>query len=312
MKSNNYLIVLLFLFLPLTSFAQGETTALTFWDDPINHPLTPLYAVLFLVGIIVVLILAIAIIMLKVLNTFITNAEKAKAEAAGLPYVAPLSWWRKLDKKLTNAIPIEKEATVMLDHNYDGIKELDNHLPPWWKWLFIGTIAWSVVYLVVYHITDDAPLQEQEYETEVALASENLRKIRGAQPVASIDEATLTYAEDAALISSGQKIFLSNCASCHKEKGEGGIGPNLTDEYWLHGGGVKDIYAVIKNGVAEKGMISWSPILKPEQMRDVSFFIVSIRGTNPPNQKAAQGVIWKEPIKVDSLKMDSVKVQAAL
>ncbi|NBW39228.1 MAG: cytochrome oxidase subunit III, partial [Cytophagia bacterium] len=133
-----------------------------------------------------------------------------------------------------------------------------NHLPPWWKWLFYGTIAWSVVYLVVYHITDSVPLQQEEYNNEVALADEQIRKIRAAEPVAAIDEAALTYTADAELISKGALVFKNNCVSCHKEKGEGSIGPNLTDEYWLHGGSIQNIFATIKNGVPEKGMIAWN------------------------------------------------------
>ncbi|NBP70415.1 MAG: hypothetical protein EBU52_16985, partial [Cytophagia bacterium] len=224
---KNKITAFILLLLPAVAWAQ-ETPAKGFWDDPINHPMTPFYALMALVLLVTILVFVVAIMLLQVLNTFVEKAAREKAAALGLEYKPEPSWWQKLDRKLTNAIPLEKEATIELDHNYDGIKELDNHLPPWWKWLFYGTIAWSVVYLVVYHITDSVPLQQEEYNNEVALADEQIRKIRAAEPVAAIDEAALTYTADAELISKGALVFKNNCVSCHKEKGEGSIGPNLT------------------------------------------------------------------------------------
>ncbi|NBW39120.1 MAG: cytochrome oxidase subunit III [Cytophagia bacterium] len=308
---KNKLTAFILLLLPAAAWAQ-ETTAKGFWDDPINHPMTPFYALMALVLIVTILVFVVAIMLLQVLNTFVEKAAREKAAALGVEYKPEPSWWQKLDRKLTNAIPLEKEATIELDHNYDGIKELDNHLPPWWKWLFYGTIAWSVVYLVVYHITDSVPLQQEEYNNEVALADEQIRKIRAAEPVAAIDEAALTYTADADLISKGALVFKNNCVSCHKEKGEGSIGPNLTDEYWLHGGSIQNIFATVKNGVPEKGMIAWNAILKPEEIRNVSLFIMSLKGSNPPNAKAPQGVIWKEEVKTESVQTDSLKTQASL
>lgn len=307
---KNKITAFILLLLPAVAWAQ-ETPAKGFWDDPINHPMTPFYALMALVLLVTILVFVVAIMLLQVLNTFVEKAAREKAAALGVEYKPEPSWWQKLDRKLTNAIPLEKEATIELDHNYDGIKELDNHLPPWWKWLFYGTIAWSVVYLVVYHITDSVPLQQEEYNNEVALADEQIRKIRAAEPVAAIDEAALTYTADADLISKGALVFKNNCVSCHKEKGEGSIGPNLTDEYWLHGGSIQNIFATIKNGVPEKGMIAWNAILKPEEIRNVSFFIMSLKGSNPPNAKAPQGVIWKE-VKTESVQTDSLKTQASL
>jgi cytochrome c oxidase cbb3-type subunit 3 len=298
---------LLFLFLfPILAVAQ-DGQAPTFWDDPVNNPLTPLYAVIVLVIVVTLLILLVAIMLLNVLNMFVQRAAEEKAARLGVPYVPEPSWWKKLDRKLTNAVPLEKEATVMLDHDYDGIKELDNHLPPWWKWLFYGTIGWSAVYLIVYHITDSLPLMEQEYQAEVSFANEKLNKLRASQPAATIDEAALVFTNDATLIGNGKTVYMSNCASCHKNLGEGGIGPNLTDDYWIHGGGIKNIYATIKEGVPDKGMISWKAILKPEEMRDVSFFIMSLKGTNPPNAKAPQGPVWKDEVVPATGKPDSVQ-----
>lgn len=291
----------------MLSLVESASVAGTssFWQDPINHPATPLYAVLALLVLVTLVTAMVAVTLLRVLNTLTEQMARDRAELLGKEYVEEPGWWTRLDRRLTGAVPIEKEATIELEHNYDGIKELDNHLPPWWKWLFYATIVWSGVYLVIYHVTDAAPLMEQEYADEMTLAQEAARKRQTLQPVASIDEAQLVYTRDEQIIAKGLSLYKGNCASCHKDNGEGGIGPNLTDDYWLHGGGIKDVYATIKNGVPEKGMISWKTILKPEDIRDVAFFILSLQGTNPANAKAPQGVRWEE---VPTVKADSASV----
>lgn len=296
---------------PCLLFAQEAVESTSgFWKDPIADPLLPLYVVSAFVLIVMLLVFVVAIYMLRILNMFVEKTARERAEKLGIQYKPAPTWWQRIDRKLTNATPMEKEATIMLDHNYDGIKELDNHLPPWWKWLFYFTIAWSAVYLVAYHVTDTWPLMAQEYDREVALAQEKINSFRASQPTVQIDESSLEYTADAELISSGKKVFDSQCVSCHRNDGGGGIGPNLTDEYWLHGGTVSEIYATVKNGVPEKGMISWAPVLRPEEMRNVAFFIMSIRGTNPVNGKGPQGELFKtEFAKPDST---SVEGQASL
>ncbi len=176
----------------------------------------------------------------------------------------------------------------MLDHEYDGIRELDNHLPPWWLWLFYGSIAFSVIYLFIYHVIGVAPLMEQEYEQEMAMAAEQLAE-RQLVASASIDETNVVFQSDQANIENGQNLYIQMCAVCHKPDGGGSVGPNLTDEYWLHGGTINDIFKTIKYGVPEKGMISWEAQLKPDQMQDLSSFILTLQGTNPPNAKEPQG-----------------------
>ena len=144
--------------------------------------------------------------------------------------------------------------------------------------------------MIVYHVTDSMPLQNEEYQAEVAAAEIQIAKYKASQPAAeAIDMATLVYEEDASIIAAGKKIYDSNCASCHVADGGGSIGPNLVDEYWLHGGSIQDIYHTIENGVLDKGMISWKGILSPAQIKEVTFFIHSIRGTVPANPKASQG-----------------------
>ena len=152
---------------------------------------------------------------------------------------------------------------------------------------------------------------EEEYQNEVAIAEEQKKKFLANQPKVAVDENTLTYTKDDAIIAKGKEIYSINCAPCHKNDGGGGIGPNLTDEYWLHGGGVKDVYATVKNGVPEKGMVSWSNVLSPEQMRDVSFFILSLKGTNPPGAKGPQGEVYNAGNDA-GVKTDTARAQASL
>lgn len=290
---------LTFLFLLLLSVpvwaqdAAATEAAKGFWADPINDPMMPLYALTGLIFIVLILVLFVAAYMVRILHMLANQAAKEKAEKLGVVYKEQPSLWSRIWRSLNATVPLEEEKNIELDHNYDGIRELDNHLPPWWKWLFYGTIVWGIIYFIAYHVTDSAPLQIQEYENEVAAAESQKQKFLAGQPKVEIDENTLTYTKDDAIITKGKDIFLSNCAPCHKNLGEGGIGPNLTDDYWIHGGDVKNVYSVVKNGVPEKGMISWASVLSPEQIRDVSFFVMSIHGTNPPGAKAPQGELYK-------------------
>jgi cytochrome c oxidase cbb3-type subunit 3 len=290
------IISLLTLFLFGSPVLAQDAAPAGFWSDPLNDPLLPFYLVIAFVFVVALLVVIVAIYMLQVLNVFIRKAEEEKAVQAGKVYVPEPGAWTKFWNWINGYRPIEKESEILLDHNYDGIKELDNHLPPWWTWLFYGTIAWGAVYLVVYHITDSLPLMDEEYQHEVSIAQEQKAKLLASQPALAIDENNLVYEQDDQIIKNGRQVYVVNCASCHMPDGQGNIGPNLTDDYWLHGGSVTDIYKVIKNGVQEKGMIPWGPVLSPQQIRDVTFYIKSIKGSNPPNPKAPQGELYKEEV----------------
>ena len=309
MKKIALIFSYMLLFVPGVFAQEVAAAENTFWKDPFNHPLFPLYALGLLILVVIVLVAVVAFYLVSILNMLIEKAAREKAEKAGVPYVPEPTWWQGVQQKLTRSTPVEKEGDILLDHNYDGIKELDNHLPPWWKWLFYATIVWSAVYLIVYHITDSLPLSAEQYEAEVA----KFEKLKTSQPVATVDESTLEFVDDAGMISHGQKVFSTNCASCHRADAGGDNGPNLTDEYWLYGGDAKHIYATIKNGKPENGMISWGGILKPEEIRDAAFYIISIRGSNPPSPKAPQGELFvpeKKEIRPDSANtaQDSVGV----
>ncbi len=186
------------------------------------------------------------------------------------------------------------DATVMTgkakdeihsNHDFDGIQEYDNDLPPWWKYMFYVTIVFAVGYMLHYHVFRTGALQAEEYEMEMQqaalIAAQNVE-----DPNAVTNFEVLT---DAGALESGKAIYLQNCAACHGQAGEGTVGPNLTDEYWIHGGDVNDIFKTVKFGVPSKGMVPWQGKLTKDQMLEVSSYILSLQGSNPPNAKEAQG-----------------------
>lgn len=197
-------------------------------------------------------------------------------------------WWNKL----MGLRPLAEEDDLVIDHDYDGIRELDNPTPMWFMGLFYATIVFGAVYLSVYHVFGVGLSQEEEYEQEMLLA-ENERKAFLEGQANNIDENTVELDLNPETIAAGKAIFDQSCMPCHGALGEGGIGPNLTDNYWLHGGSVKDIFRTIKRGVPDKGMIAWEQQLTPAQIAQVSNYITSIVGTTPPNAKAPQGELYE-------------------
>ncbi|MEP0365360.1 MAG: cbb3-type cytochrome c oxidase N-terminal domain-containing protein [Cyclobacteriaceae bacterium] len=215
-----------------------------------------------------------------------------KKQAAGEVVEEKESFWVSLWTRMNDAVPIEEEETVMTDHAYDGIKELDNRLPPWWLYSFYATIIFGVIYILNYHVFKTAPLQEEEYIAEMKQAEVEVETYLASLDNL-IDENSVTFVEDDAELLGGKEIFISKCAACHGQQGEGGVGPNLTDQYWIHGGDVKSIFKTIKYGVPSKGMISWQSQLSPKEMQQVSSFIYTMEGTNPPNGKEPQGELFE-------------------
>ncbi|MCO6432250.1 MAG: c-type cytochrome [Deltaproteobacteria bacterium] len=178
------------------------------------------------------------------------------------------------------------EKDELREHEFDGIQEYDNDLPRWWVWLFWITIIISVIYPFVY---DFGPGQfaSESVDAEVA----ELMKSRAALVTGngSDELSLLRLASDQEALSSGREIYATRCAACHAEAGQGLIGPNLTDDNWLHGGKITDLHRVVVNGVLEKGMVPWKDQLSPEQLNSVVAFVWSLHGTNPPNPKAPEG-----------------------
>lgn len=195
-------------------------------------------------------------------------------------------------KKSLGSKPIEEEGEIILDHNYDGIKELDNNLPPWWVYSFYATIIFGVIYMVRYHVLN-ADDQFVEYEIEYAEAQRAIEEYKkNAKDL--VDYNTVEFLADASDLKAGQSIFEAKCAVCHKSDGGGGIGPNLTDKNWILGGGIKNVFRTISEGGRDgKGMVAWSKEgLKPNEMAQVASYVLTFEGTTPAEPKAAEGEIW--------------------
>lgn len=214
------------------------------------------------------------------------------------------SYWDYMYNKLSGTVPMEQEADMMLEHDYDGIRELDNNLPPWWLGMFYISIAMSVVYMFVYHGSDIGASQIEGYELEVkeaqlAIAAYNLKEIeleKAKEAEGGLTKSSVTVLTDEASLAKGKELFGTTCIACHGKLAEGviGLGPNLTDEYWLHGGGVKNIFNTITKGIPKTTMIAWKSSLEPEQIQQVASFILTLQGSNPPNAKEKEGEIWSE------------------
>jgi len=215
----------------------------------------------------------------------IQRKKKAIALADAKPAV---SWWDKAN----SFKPMEQEVDILLDHDYDGIRELDNRLPPWWLYGFYCCILFAIVYLWRYHVSESAPLSKEEYEISMreAAVEQEAYLLKAANKV---DETNVKQLTDPSDIEAGKRVFQSICFSCHGKAGEGGqVAPNLTDDYWLHGGNIKDVFKTIKYGWPEKGMKSWKDDYSPLQIEQIASYVKSLHGTNPPNAKAPQGVLY--------------------
>lgn len=186
----------------------------------------------------------------------------------------------------------DPQEPLLLDHNYDGIQELDNKLPRWWVWLFYITIIYSAVYLVYYHVTRTGDLQAAEYANEMKIG-EQIKN--GAMGKFESTIATLQPSADAVVLESGRQTYAKFCAPCHRVDGGGLVGPNLTDDYWIHGSSYTDSVKVIWDGVPAKGMITWKTVLKPDEIQSVASYIYTLRGAKllspgklPENQQPAK------------------------
>lgn len=176
----------------------------------------------------------------------------------------------------------EPKDPLLLDHEIDGIQELDNKLPRWWVWLFYLSIVFAIAYLVYYHVFRIGNLMAGEYEQEMKIGDQ-IKQAALAKFEGQLD--TLQPSKDAAVLSQGQQAFTKMCAPCHRPDAGGLVGPNLCDDYWIHGPQFKDNLRTIYNGVPAKGMVTWKGVLKPGEIYAVASYIYTLRGTHPPNPK---------------------------
>lgn len=239
-----------------------------------------------------IIFLEIIVILGLLVNVRILLAkEKVKKEVAATPAVSSSinRWWNRFNKFK----PVQEEVQIDLGHNYDGIRELDNRLPPWWLYGFYLTILFAGVYLWRFHVSHTGPSSQEELQYAMVRAAEQKEAFLKTA-AAKVDENTVTVLSATADLLAGQTIFQNSCSPCHGKSGEGTVGPNLTDEYWLHGGSVKEIFKTIKYGVPEKGMKSWKEDFSPVQIAQLSSYIKSLAGTHPPNGKEKQGDLFIE------------------
>lgn len=219
---------------------------------------------------------------------------------------AKLDWWRKTYKKILDKKPVEKESEILLDHDYDGIRELDNNLPPWWLYGFYATIIFAFVYMFYYHVFGGTT-QTEEYLTEVAEAQQAVDEYKkNATGLFTANTVELLTGESD--IKSGNAIFTANCVACHKVDAGGGIGPNLVDSYWILGGGIKNVFNTItEGGRPGKGMVAWKTNLKPDEIAQVSSYILSLHGSTPLDPKEPEGELYIDPdARVDGIEVEMI------
>ena len=273
------LTTILLLVLSLPVFAQ-ETGLTTTSLSAANLSPTIFFC---LVSVITVELLVIFGLLYGLRSLLGIEAKKKPAAVKLITIKPPVKFWEKFNRLK----PLEQEYEIELDHSYDGIKELDNRLPPWWLYGFYI----AAVYLWRATISHAAPSPLEEYAAQMKEA--DMQKTAYlAHAANNIDETTVALITDKGELDAGRNIFEASCSPCHGKLAEGVVGPNLTDNYWLHGGTVREIFKTIKYGVAEKGMRSWKDEFSPKQLAQLASYIKTLQGTNPPNAKEKQGELY--------------------
>ncbi|MFD2872927.1 cbb3-type cytochrome c oxidase N-terminal domain-containing protein [Mucilaginibacter ximonensis] len=284
------LLIIPMLFLAFQSASAQDDSLIS--DEMKNYIAYGAIAVMLIVFIIALLVLMRAF---KVISQTVLRLQGYSPEdiykiehPAKKEKLAPAAKDNKKLLKLLSLKPMSEEKSILIEHDYDGIQELDNPTPAWFMWLFYVTITFAVCYLLIYHVFGIGQLQYDEYKTEVAQA-EIAKKEYLSKAANRVDENTVKLVNDPAVLASGKAIFKQNCAPCHGENAQGNVGPNLTDEYWLHGGTINNVFKTIEYGVPAKGMPTWEKQLSPKQIADVANYVKSLKGSNPANPKAPQG-----------------------
>ncbi len=289
-KTLSVILLIGLCLLSQTGFAQTDDAVAAVADIPNYGGLSAgaFYALVAVLGIEVVAILFLSFSIRRIFQELLPAKEPALVKDEKVK-----KWWSSLDKKFfTKAVAVEKEADILIDHDYDGIQELDNSLPPWWKYGFYITIFVAFFYWGYYETFAIGQNPTQEYLTEMEKAKIQ-KEAYEATNKDKIDEANVPMA-DAAGIAAGKEIYANKCWPCHGKAGEGGAGPNLTDDNWIHKGSLNDIYLSIKVGYPDKGMQSWAKEFTPKQMSYIASFVKTLHGTNPPGAKGPEGQIFTE------------------
>lgn len=263
-------------------------------DQPafIKYPMLSLFLAVFLFLLVAIEIVVSAVD--KVTYHLLTDDQKKQLEEAqSIPFTES-KFYQGIMNKFTRSKDIEQESDILLDHDYDGIRELDNVLPPWWVNLFYATIIFGLVYIVRFHVVNDYT-QAEEFDQEVALANIEIEKNKAANPVEEVTVDKVTLLTDAESLAKGKEIFVNACAACHKADGGGVVGPNLTDQFWINGGGIKNVFKLIAEGSKNNPtMVGWAKTLGTKEVQKVSSYVISLQGTKPAGAKPAEGEKWVE------------------
>lgn len=263
-------------------------------DQPafIKYPMLSLFLAVFLFLLVAIEIVVSAVD--KVTYHLLTDDQKKQLEEAqSIPFTES-KFYQGIMNKFTRSKDIEQESDILLDHDYDGIRELDNVLPPWWVNLFYATIIFGLVYIVRFHVVNDYT-QAEEFNQEVALANIEIEKNKAANPVEEVTVDKVTLLTDAESLAKGKEIFVNACAACHKADGGGVVGPNLTDEFWINGGGIKNVFKLIAEGSKNNPtMVGWAKTLGTKEVQKVASYVMSLQGTKPAGAKPAEGEKWVE------------------
>jgi cytochrome c oxidase cbb3-type subunit 3 len=289
----------------IQSFAQGTTdnvaeTVARISPNISGIPRMDFYALLTIIGFELLAIGAFLGMIYRMVHILRDIPEKA--------FNARPAFISKLMHKLTKAVAVKDEASIVLDHDYDGIHELDNSLPPWWKWGFVFTIVFAGVYLWYYQF-GGGPNQAQEYAMAVEKA-EIEKAAYMAKAGNTVDETNVKMIGDKGELTDAAVLFKNTCAACHREDAGGNVGPNLTDNYWLHGGKLQDVFKSIKYGWKDKGMPEWKTNMSAKQIAGLASYIKMLSGKNVPGGKAPQGELFTESGDVDK-KADTAAAKPA-
>ena len=204
-------------------------------------------------------------------------------------------WWERSWRRWNAHVAIAEEEDILLNHAYDGIQELDNKLPPWWINGFYLSMVFSVVYMFVFHAFHYVPMGGVAYEEAMAAHREKVSTHLTSLAL-NVDENSVRYLLEEERLKQGGALFRKHCTSCHAPDGGGALGPNFTDDYWLHGGGIQDVFKVVKYGVPKNGMRPWQNELSPVQIQNVATFILSLQGSKPAEPKAPQGELYARAV----------------
>ena len=266
MKTKIGILLPLFIIIQLQWLYSQTTQTFPFYDNFLKNGWVFFTSFVVLGGFLALLNLLKVILKMQQIQIYKEMGKEAFEEAETQPFSAIFNRWYK---NWTRVVPQEKEHEIMFDHQYDGIRELDNSLPPWWVAMFYVTIIFAGAYMVYYHFTDMGVSSQEAYNIEIKEANAEVKAYLATQ-ANKVDENTAIALMDEASLSAAKSLYGVHCVACHGTMGEGGVGPNFTDNYWIHGGDIKSIFKTIKYGVPEKGMISWQAQFNQSDMQKLA------------------------------------------